>query len=81
MNLVLIESPDGSWKVESVVDDGRHRYLIIQNGEVYSEAGTLVEVHRILTEDTALAPLHLGADPADPIAPEAAPAITPHDPS
>jgi hypothetical protein len=80
MNLVLMESLDGSWTVESVIDDGRHRYQIIHNGEVHAEAATLVEVHRVLTEVAALAPLHFGVDHTGLDAPEAAPAITPCDP-
>jgi hypothetical protein len=54
VNIVVLESSDGVWRVESVLKHDQHLYRIIRSGELHAETPSLVEVHRVLTDGGAL---------------------------
>lgn len=62
MDLASFESPDGVWRVESILFDGEHRYRISRDGEIYAELTSLTAVHRVLLETAAVDPAGLGMD-------------------
>lgn len=59
----MFESPDGSWQVASVLENGRHRYRITRDGALHTETGLLAEVHDVLAGEAGLDPAQLNGAP------------------